>query len=256
MKPLSTRARLILDRYKAFDSLGSDSKKRLLDVILQRGARGDLLLFEVQTPSSVAPKPSWPVRLWKAPLGKLAVTVTVAGVPALAAVGIRNGSGPSSSSQASSFVAPTPVAAGSSSPFGAAEIAPATDTPAPGLQGTGRGMANSRARARSERSTDPAVPENGLTEATIDAEMRLLNAAQASLRLGDLAEALRLLDEHASRFPSSKLADARDVAHMTTLCRLGQMSKARLEADRFLAVHPNSPFAERVKKVCFSQGRP
>jgi len=45
MKPLSTRARLILDRYKAFDSLGSDSKKRLLDVILQRGARGDLLLF-------------------------------------------------------------------------------------------------------------------------------------------------------------------------------------------------------------------
>jgi len=256
MKPLSTRARVTLDRYKALDSLASADKKRLLDVIQQRGARGHLPRFEVQTTSRVAPLPSWPVRLWAAPLARLSVAVAITGVPALAAVGIRNRSIPSSLFQTSSVVARTQDADGPSSPFGAPDVATRNDTPAPALQGTAPAAANSRARARSERSTDRAAPATSSTEPTIDAEMRLLNAAQASLRSGDFAEALRLLDEHASRFPSSKLADARDVAQMTTLCKLGQSTQARLEADRFLAVHPNSPFAERVKKVCFSQARP
>jgi hypothetical protein len=39
---------------------------------------------------------------------------------------------------------------------------------------------------------------------------------------------------------------------MIALCRLGRASEARLEADRFLAKNPSSPFAARVSDVCSS----
>ena len=79
-----------------------------------------------------------------------------------------------------------------------------------------------------------------------------MNGAQLALRSGNPGHALQLLNEDARRFPNGKLASARAVAHMVALCRLGRADEARLEADRFLAKNPSSPFADRVKAVCSS----
>jgi len=82
MKPPTGDARAILERFKALESLGSDDKARLLGVIQARGARGDLPRVDVPPPSAGAPHPSWPARMWSAPLGKLAVALALTALPA------------------------------------------------------------------------------------------------------------------------------------------------------------------------------
>jgi outer membrane protein assembly factor BamD (BamD/ComL family) len=106
------------------------------------------------------------------------------------------------------------------------------------------------------RSALPRTAHQPATEATIDGEMRLLKEAQSAGTDGNWQRALRLLDEYAVRFPSGRLADVRAVAHMTALCQLGQINSARSEAERFLARYPNSPFTDRVKRVCAVTAQP
>jgi hypothetical protein len=249
MKAPSSDARAILDRYKALESLGSDEKARLLEVIQQRGARGDLPRVDVPPPSAVA-HPSWPARVWATPLGKLAVAVGVAALPVIVALRVHRGPGTSDTPETSA-VPPRPAEPNQAS-SSAAPVRVPTEPNAPADRPT---ATHPRTRVKPTRSSD--APESAsASEPTIDEEMRLLNAAQSSLRSGDPREALRLLDEHASRFPASKLADARAVTRLTTLCNLGQATQARQDADRFLAEHPGSPFAERVKKVCLPPARP
>ena len=252
MKPPSDDARSILERYKALESLGSDDKARLLGAIQERGARGDLPRVDVPPPSAPAPYPSWPARVWASPLGKLSVVLAVTALPVLVALRIQRGSGTSGAAEVP--IAP-PVDTSQPSLPPAAIEAPVSADPGPPSLPAITPPAGPRTRARPARSTDtPEAPV--ASEPTIDEEVRLLNAAQASLRAGDPGEALRRLDEHASRFPASQLADARAVARMTALCKQGQATSARQEADRFLARYPNSPFAERVRKICLPQPRP
>jgi outer membrane protein assembly factor BamD (BamD/ComL family) len=81
-------------------------------------------------------------------------------------------------------------------------------------------------------------------------EARWLREAQLAVRSGDARRALTLLDEHAARFPSGKLADAREVTRMVALCDLGARAAAREKAEHFLAEHPGSPFSDRVRRIC------
>jgi hypothetical protein len=249
MKPLSPRARLLLDRHRAQESvsaqehLSKDDKKNLLAVIQQRGARGDIPSVDVPAGPPAAPPSSWVARLWATPLGKLAIAAVVAG-PVAATVALRKKSEPPTFVEAMAPQADAPKA--EPSPTGGVPaiapppMAPSASTPTSPL----------RSSAKTGKSSDVRVPPTDPVEPTIDAEMRLLKAAQTALNSGNAAEALRLLDEHASRFPSSKLSEAREVTRVTTLCKLGQIAQATKEADRFLARHPDSPFVERVKKVC------
>jgi hypothetical protein len=237
MKPPGERARLVLARYKAATSPDGADKARLLEIIQQRALRGDLPRFVVQTAAPVVPKPSFAQWVWGSPLGKAGLALAVVGLPALGLYETHEIRTRSSLPAAASARPREPVEA-PTLPVTSEEEQQMPGDPGP----------STSPRARADKPNDAPLP----SEPTIDEEVKLMNGAQLALRSGNPSHALQLLNEDARRFPNGKLASARAVAHMVALCRLGRADEARLEADRFLAKNPSSPFADRVKAVCSS----
>ena len=81
-------------------------------------------------------------------------------------------------------------------------------------------------------------------------ELALIQSATRALHRGAPARALGVLGEHARRFPSGVLAEERRALRVLSLCELGRTSEGVRERDRFLARHPRSPLAERVRAAC------
>jgi hypothetical protein len=52
------------------------------------------------------------------------------------------------------------------------------------------------------------------------------------------------------RFPSGALAEERDASRVLALCAAGRAAEARVIATDFLAKHPRSPAASRVRASC------
>jgi hypothetical protein len=105
----------------------------------------------------------------------------------------------------------------------------------------------SPARPRSTAAPEPTAPGS---DATLLAELSLLESAQAALSAGNAARALQQLDRHAKSFPGSMLAEERDVARIEALCRLGRASKVRAAKRRFARSFPGSPLSGRAKSAC------
>jgi hypothetical protein len=85
---------------------------------------------------------------------------------------------------------------------------------------------------------------------SIKDETALLLNAQAAIREGDATRALSLLDDHAKRFPEGALAEERDASRVLALCAANRKDEARKEGQAFLATHPKSPAATRVRSSC------
>ncbi len=237
MKGPSERAQAILAHYKAGQALPAASKAQVLDVVRERALRGDMPRFDIQTPAPVVPESTLLRGLWSSPLTKLGLGLLVAGPVALGLIALQKATAPLSPSarvMASVSTAPTAPAA--------------VPEPAPPASAVSLPAGSAARPATFEKQGAPLSP--AASQGTIDEEVRLLNEAQAALRAGDPKGALARTDEHARRFPSGKLASARAVTRMMALCQAGQQAQARLEADRFLARHPGSPFADRVKGIC------
>lgn len=104
-----------------------------------------------------------------------------------------------------------------------------------------------------------AAPTPAPTPTSLDelpAETALLRRAQAALTLHTVAaarEALDALDEHARRFPEGTLAEERDATRALALCVAGRVEAAQSAARSFLAAHPSSPLAHRVRAACPAQ---
>ena len=236
MKGPSERAQAILAHYRAEQALPAATKAQILDVVRERALRGDLPRFDIQTPAPVVPESGLSSALWT----KLGLGLLVAGSVALGVLALREEAPATSAPQNHVAMAPAVPTA--------AEAAPQPALPASAVSLP----ADSAARPTTlEKQAPPA--SGSAREDTIDEEVRLLNEAQTALRAGDPKLALTRTDEHARRFPSGKLASARAVTRMMALCRAGQQNQARLEADRFLARYPGSPFADRVKGICSPQ---
>jgi hypothetical protein len=107
-----------------------------------------------------------------------------------------------------------------------ASVAPPQTAPAPGPV----------------RRSPPTTRESTPTAAVAE-EARLVRQARDSLRSGDAAAALRLLDEHARRFPDGVLAEERSAERVSALCKLGRDDEAREEGARFLRANPGSALA-------------
>ena len=107
-----------------------------------------------------------------------------------------------------------------------------------------------RASARQPRSR-PATPKKAPEgESTLGEEVTLLRRAQRSLREGDPAGSLALLDWMKERYPSGTLAEERTVARVLALCGAGKATQAQALAKRFLAKHPGSVHAARLRASC------
>ena len=63
------------------------------------------------------------------------------------------------------------------------------------------------------------------------------------------ARALELLEEHRQRFPFGILAQERDVFAVEALWRAGRRDLATERAKRFLAAHPDSGHAARLRSL-------
>lgn len=82
--------------------------------------------------------------------------------------------------------------------------------------------------APSEATTAPAVvvPIDPPTSGTLAEELALMDRARQAIARNDAAEALRALDDHATRFPQGTLIRERDVLRVTALCVAGREDEA------------------------------
>jgi hypothetical protein len=243
MNAPSERARVVLERYRTAGALGASEKTRLGDVIHERVLRGDLPRFDIPAALVVVHQASLAQRLWGSALGKLGAGLVLVGASSAVVYELKAPPSQLELQAPAATVAHLPPA-----PHEALKAAPDVTPPKPELVEDQAAPAAMPPHPKPDRvSATPSA-----SEPTIDEEVKLMNAAQSALRAGDSKHALELLNEHAARFPSGKLATARQVTHMMALCQAGKSGQARQEAASFLAKNPSSPFATRVSGICAS----
>jgi TolA-binding protein len=91
---------------------------------------------------------------------------------------------------------------------------------------------------------------NSPRAADLDAEVRLLRAAQQALAAGRYPEALGKLSEHAQRYPRGLLRNEREASRSIALCQSGQLSAGQSRARTYLGSAADAPLATRVRKAC------
>jgi hypothetical protein len=78
-------------------------------------------------------------------------------------------------------------------------------------------------------------------------EVEILSRAQTELHAGRFAAALRVLEDHARRFPHGALAPERHAARVRALCALGRSTEADVELGR---LEPGSLHEGRAREAC------
>lgn len=110
----------------------------------------------------------------------------------------------------------------------------------------------SRPIARTRPAVEADVPENAepvAAPSTLAAEVAALDAARSAIRRGQTARALAMLDEYDARFARPELGPESDIARIEAHLAAGDRAAARSLADRFLAAHPTSPAAARIRRL-------
>jgi outer membrane protein assembly factor BamD (BamD/ComL family) len=76
-----------------------------------------------------------------------------------------------------------------------------------------------------------------------------IDRARAALAAGDAPRAVRLVDDYEANFPTGTLAQEATALRIEALVTEGQFAHATEVADRFLASHPASPHAARIRRL-------
>lgn len=84
----------------------------------------------------------------------------------------------------------------------------------------------------------------------LPAELRWIERAQNALAANDPAAAQAALRGHARAFPRGHLSEEREALTVQVLCASGRADEARRAAAAFVARHPTSPQAARVRRTC------
>jgi hypothetical protein len=83
-----------------------------------------------------------------------------------------------------------------------------------------------------------------------DAELRLLQRAEAALRDDRAEEAIELAEEYRRRWPAGEFVEAVDAAGTLARCRLGDHDDARQARADYERAWPRSLYTERIRKGC------
>jgi hypothetical protein len=94
------------------------------------------------------------------------------------------------------------------------------------------------------------TPSVGSLRDPLLAELALLNRAQQAWRHGAAGKALELAQQHAQRYPRSKLALERDAVRVFALCALGRKHQAHSLAVTIVKRAPRSPLRTSVEESC------
>lgn len=88
------------------------------------------------------------------------------------------------------------------------------------------------------------------TDQRLRAELELMSEVQSALRDQQGARALRLIERHDAEFGQGQLQQERLAAEVFAACQVGDRSRARDAATRFLGSDRTSPLALRVQGAC------
>jgi hypothetical protein len=182
--------------------------------------------------SSVVPKVALGLRVGLSAFAKWAIvgTIVVGGTVATVAV-MRPANPPNVDAKASaSASAHTKANATANASASAPTITP-DDLP-------------SVAPLESHRAPAASAQQDSLAD-----EIALFDRAHAALEAGNAPTALALLDEYESRFRTGAFAQEAEVLRVQALVRVGDRAEATRVGDRFLAAHPTSPHAARVRAI-------
>jgi outer membrane protein assembly factor BamD (BamD/ComL family) len=89
----------------------------------------------------------------------------------------------------------------------------------------------------------------GVRSTALADELRTLEAARAALLSGDARSALRQLDEHDRTYAAGVFAEEGRVLRIDALLRAGNRPAAEALARAFLAKHPTSAHAPRLRAM-------
>lgn len=171
-------------------------------------------------------------------LGKLAAVFlagSIAGGTIVYAVGPRT---------AAPDVAASAPTAATASPAVTTATTPSDDAPPAFSAATG-----STAKVAPSASPPPKSAAAGSAargDEELASERALLERARVALGRGDSTEALTALERHATRHPSGRLAEEREVLAVQALVRAGRQDEARARAARFHREHPSSAFGSAI----------
>ncbi len=110
-----------------------------------------------------------------------------------------------------------------------------------------------KSKPRTAPRVDPAPPSTDAAS-TLE-QVGAIRKAYAALKAGDPSQALRVLDGHAKRWPTSEFAGERDLLRVKALCAAGRTSEAESAAATFKKRHPGSPLGAALKQ-CASGPNP
>lgn len=209
---------------------------------VQQGAMPTLAGWEAVTLSSGA---SWTVP---------AVVTAVVGAIGLSWVATRAGvpdrpstSGARAVAKAVAEPEVTPAARSKPAPSPTPEAVAPSPMPSPspdaGVEPPPRARPPAPSPARPSASVEPSP-------STLAEETRLLELARASLRRGDSAAALAVLDDYQERFGSGLLADEARSSRLRALCTAGRGDQAHALAERWSPGAERSRWHEVVAAAC------
>jgi hypothetical protein len=102
------------------------------------------------------------------------------------------------------------------------------------------------AAAAPSASPRPARAASG--EASFGAESELLRRAHSAYAQGDFGTALKLVTEHAKKFPRGVLAEEREALRVRSLASTGQSAAASRAAAKFAEHFPRSVLLPRIQR--------
>jgi hypothetical protein len=106
--------------------------------------------------------------------------------------------------------------------------------------------------AGSARARPPAASASAVATSddySIREQLARIDEARGALRRGDTASALRALDAYDRLFPDGALTQEATVVRVQTLLAAGDRAGAGVVERGFLAAHPSSPYAARIRAM-------